>query len=359
MRYLIAVLGLILVLPLPACSSGSDTSADDGTLVIYSGRRDVLVDPLVERFRAETGMNVEVRYGTDAELLAALQEEGEHSQADIFWANSVGALGAASNMGLLVALPDSLLQKPGAFIPSSGLWVPVTSRFRVLAYNPQRVDVATLPTSVMDFPANTDLLGRIGWTPTYSSFIDFVTALRETQGEEAAAAWLDSMKSLEPKAYASNTPMLEALESGEIDVALTNHYYVARMLFGGEEGEHEEEEEEEEEHEGAGGHPDAAIATFHFVAGDVGNLALVTGAGILANTDQSEAAARFLNYLLGPEAQAFAAEEVHEYPVIRGTAVPGHLLSFDDAMTLSPVFDFEGLRNIEGTLDLLREKGLL
>ncbi len=359
MRSLIAFLVLLLLLPFAACISETDApDGDEGTLVIYSGRRDVLVDPLVEMFRAETGLNVEVRYGTDAELLAALEEEGENSQADIFWANSAGALGAASNAGLLVALPDSILQKPEAFVPSSGLWTPVTSRFRVLAYNPQTVDVETLPASVLELPGMSDLQGRIGWTPTYSSFIDFITALRETQGEEAAATWLEGMKSLDPNAYASNTPMLEALEAGEIDVALTNHYYVARVLYGGEEGEHEDEEEEEEHEEGEG-HADASLATYHFAAGDVGNLALVTGAGILSNSDQNAAAARFLTFLLSPGAQAFAAGEVHEYPVIRGTVVPTHLLQFDEAMALSPVFDFEGLRNLEGSLDLLREQGLL
>lgn len=356
MRFLTAFLALILVLPFAACTSDSDApESDGGTLVIYSGRKDILVEPLVERFRQETGLNVEIRYGTDAELLAALEEEGENSQADIFWANSAGALGAASNAGLLVALPDSILQKPGAFVPSSGLWTPVTSRFRVLAYNPQTVEVATLPASALDLPGMSELRGRVGWTPTYSSFIDFVTALRETQGEEAAAAWIEGMKSLEPKAYASNTPMLEALVAGEIDVALTNHYYVARVLFDAEEGEHEDEVVGGGE---GSGQPDATVATYHFAAGDVGNLALVTGAGILANADQSSAV-RFLSFLLSPGAQAFAAEEVHEYPVVRGTVVPAHLLQFDEAMALSPLFDFEALRNLEGTLALLRDQGLL
>ncbi|NNF59149.1 MAG: extracellular solute-binding protein [Rhodothermaceae bacterium] len=342
MRRLTAFLALLLVLPLVACTSDSDpepTTEDDGPLVIYSGRKDVLVDPLVERFRAATGLDVEVRYGSDAELIAALEEEGDASPADVFWANTAGALGAAAEANLLTTLPDSLLAMPDAFVPSSGRWVPVTVRFRVMAYSPARADTAAFPASVLDLPDDQALRGRIGWTPTYSSFLDFVTALRETEGEAAARTWLNGIRTLDPKAYASNTPMLEALQAGEIDVALTNHYYVLRVL--------------QDEAREAGDEP--PIATYHFGAGDAGNLALVTGAGLLTNGGHRRAAQRFLRFLLSPEAQAFAAEEVHEYPVTRDVTVPDYFLPFDEAVALSPAFDSERLRAIEATTQLLRE----
>ena len=365
MRRFFPFLALLVALPLTVgCADDAENTTPgievgdaEGPLVIYSGRRDVLVGPLVERFERETGLDVEVRYGTDAELIAALQEEGDASPADILWANTAGALGAAG-AGLLDTVPDSLRRMPAAFVPSSGQWVPVTTRFRVLAYNPQRVDTTALPASVMALPQQAALRGRIGWTPTYSSFQDFVTAMRLQHGEDATAQWLEGMKALAPKAYESNTPMLEALAAGEIDVALTNHYYVLRMLNGGEEGEVEDEEEEEEEEEELA-RPDASVAMHHFAAGDVGNLALVTGAGLLNTAMHPEAAHRFLAFLLSPAAQAFAADEVHEYPVVPGAALPAYFLPFDRAVALSPSLDFERLSDLEATLDLLRRQGLL
>jgi len=351
MRFL-PLFALFLTLPLlAACADDAGEPAPDaevadaeGPLVIYSGRRDVLVGPLVDRFRQATGLDVEVRYGTDAELIAALQEEGQASPADILWTNTAGALGAAGNAGLLAPLPDSLLGRPAAFAPSSGRWVPVTTRFRVLAYSPQRVDTTALPASVMDLPQRTDLRGRIGWTPTYSSFQDFVTALRLVHGEEAAARWIEGMKALAPKAYESNTPMLEAMAAGEIDVALTNHYYVLRMQAG-------------QDTTAAAGPP--PVAMHHFAEGDAGNLALVTGAGLLNTATHRDAARRFLAFLLSPEAQAFAAEEVNEYPVVPGAALPERFLPFDRAVALSPSIDFERLGDLEATLQLLRKQGLL
>lgn len=222
---------LALVLTLAACGGdeqadtpGDDAAAASGDLVLYSGRSQTLVEPVLDRFRDETGIDVRARYGRDAELLAALEEEGTRSEADVFWANTAGALGAANNAGLLTELPDSLLQRPGAYVPSSGRWVPVTVRFRVLAYNPDAVSESELPVSVMALPEMESLRGRIGWTPTYSSFQDFVTAMQLVHGEDTTRAWIQGVRALEPKAYPSNTPMLEALLAGEIDVALTNHY---------------------------------------------------------------------------------------------------------------------------------------
>jgi iron(III) transport system substrate-binding protein len=346
-RFLSSALVALLLFSLPACgpdeSAGVEgDAAEPGELVVYAGRRQALVEAAIDRFREDTGIDVQARFGNDAELLAALEEEGDRSEADLFWANTSGALGAAANAGLLTPLPDSILQMPEAFVPQSGLWVPVTVRFRVLAYDPADVDDAALPSSVLDLPQRTDLRGRIGWTPTYSSFQDFVTALTIEEGEDATRAWLEGMQELEPKAYGSNTPMLEALAAGEIDVALTNHYYALRMLQG----------------EGVSdGEP--PVALHRFAPGDVGNLALVTGAGMLETATNRENAARFLSYLLSEEAQAYAAETVYEYPVIRGVDLPDYFLPFDEAIGLSPDLDFGALRDMEGTLQLLREEELL
>ena len=334
-------------LVLAACGGDAETtttadgaSSDaDGPLVVYAGRSQSLVDAAVERFREETGIEVELRYGSDAEILAALQEEGDASPADVFWANTAGALGASVEAGLLKAAPDSLLGRPSAFVPSGGRWVPVTARFRTLAYDPGDIDPATLPASVLDLPEQEALRGRIGWTPTYSSFQDFVTALRITEGGDAARQWVEGVRALDPVAYASNTPMLEALAAGEIDVALTNHYYILRMT---------EAEPDDTD----------PVATHRFEVGDVGNLALVTGAGILETSDHDGAAARFLSFLLSDAAQQTAAEEVYEYPVV-GVETPGYLLPLTEARGLGPEIDFEQLRDIDGTLALLRDQELL
>lgn len=329
-------------------------------LVIYSGRSQALVDSLVQQYQEESDVPVRVRYGSDTQLQAAIQEEGDQSPADVFWANTTGALGNAVNNDQLATLPDSILGRAERFAPSSGRWVPVTTRFRVLAYNTETVDSTDLPDSVLDLPERDDLEGRIGWTPAYSSFQDFVTALRLTEGEETARTWLEDMQDLNPNSYTSNTPMIEALAAGEIDVALTNHYYVLRIQHSAPEGEYEGDEEEEGEEEEEEGIPASApVETYRFADGDLGNLALVTGAGVLQTSDQSDAAHDFLRFLLSQQAQSFAANQVNEYPVVSGTDVPDYLIPVEDALALSPDFELDRLREREPTLELLRDAGIL
>jgi iron(III) transport system substrate-binding protein len=278
----------------------------------------------------------------------------------VFWANTTGALGNAVNNDQLATLPDSLLNRPERFVPSSERWIPVTTRFRVLAYNTEQVDTTNLPASVLDLPDMEELEGRIGWTPAYSSFQDFVTALRLTEGEETARTWLEDMQELNPNSYTSNTPMIEALAAGEIDVALTNHYYVLRIRHSAPEGEYEGGEEEEEEEEEEEGVPASApVDMYRFADGDFGNLALVTGAGVLQTSDQTGAAHDFLRFLLSQEAQSFAANQVNEYPVVSGADVPDYLMPVEDALALSPEFELDRLREREATLELLRDVGLL
>lgn len=354
------LLNVAFLLVLAAALVGCGGEQDE--LVIYSGRSQALVDSLVQQYQEQSDMPVRVRYGSDTQLQAALQEEGDQSPADVFWANTTGALGNAVNNDQLATLPDSILGRAERFAPSSGRWVPVTTRFRVLAYNTETVDSTDLPASVLNLPERDDLEGRIGWTPAYSSFQDFVTALRLTEGEETARTWLNDMQELNPKSYTSNTPMIQALAAGEIDVALTNHYYVLRIQHSAPEGEYEGEEEEDEEgeeEEEESISASAPVDTYRFADGDLGNLALVTGAGVLQTSDQSDAAHDFLRFLLSQQAQSFAANQVNEYPVVRGADVPSYMLSVEEALALSPTFELDRLREREPTLELLRDVGLL
>ena len=312
--------------------------AQSPTLTIYSGRGQSLVEPLVKQFEAETGIRVQVRYGTDAQILAALQEEGSRSPADLFWANTAGALGQASAKGLLRPLGETLLEKPIAFVPASRTWVPVTVRLRVLAYNPDRIKAEELPESLLDLPRfarEKGLVGRVGWTPTYSSFQDMVAGMIALYGEEKTREWLLAMKALAPKAYPSNPAMLDAIRAGEVDLGSTNHYYVVRFRRAG-----------------------YRLGMHHFRDGDAGNLALVTGAGLLKTSKNLAAATRFLTYLLSPQAQQYFVGNIGEYPLAKGVAPDPNLPPLEEALAKSPKLDAEK-PPLDRALRLLRETGVL
>ena len=211
-------------------SSGTD---DPGKLVIYSGRSESLVDPIIQQFKGATGIDVQVKYAGTSALAATLLEEGENSPADVFYAQDPGGLAAVSEM--MVALPEDVIATTPEWARSSdGNWVGITGRARVVVYGTDELTEADLPDDLWGF-TEPRWKGRVGWAPTNGSFQAMVTALRVGWGEERTEEWLRAMLDNDVQVYPKNTPQVAAAASGEIDVGLVNHYYLYRFIA--EEGE--------------------------------------------------------------------------------------------------------------------------
>ena len=308
------------------------------SLTLYVGRGEALAGPIIERFEAETGIDVQVRYGSTAELAVLITEEGAASPADIFWAQDAGALGALANTGLLVTLPESLVAnvQPKQVHPSME-WVAVSARNRVLAYSVERVSAADLPASIFDL-TDARFAGRVAWAPGNASFQSFVTALRTTHGEAAAEQWLRDMIANGAVAYRNNGTQLDGIASGEVDFGLVNNYYLPRRLAED---------------------PNFPVAQAFFGNGDIGNLANVTGVGVLASSANQEAAQQFVAFLLTDESQLFFTDVNQEYPITTTVAPAANLVSSAEVTAASPDVNLADIDDLEGTLELLREVGLL
>lgn len=315
---------------------GSGDAADE--LTLYSGRSKSLVEPIIQQFERETGVNVKVSYGNTTQLAAALMTEGEKSPAALFWAQDAGALGAVSEKGLFAKLPHSVqAQVPAAFRHDDGFWVATSGRARVLAYSPARVTTEQLPDSVFNLtqPMWKD---KVGWAPRNASFQAFVTAMRMQIGEERTEEWLRGMKANGAKTYAKNTPIIEALAAGEIDLGLPNHYYLLRFKKS---------------------NANFPVAQTFFKASDPGNLVNVAGIGILKSSKNQETALKFVEFLLSAKAQQFFVSEVFEYPVIEGVIPNANLVPLSELLKLVPTFNLNEMADLEGTLALLRKVEIL
>ncbi|MGD2026705.1 MAG: iron ABC transporter substrate-binding protein [Anaerolineales bacterium] len=321
-------------LVLSAC--GGAASQND-TLTIYSGRSESLVAPLIDQFETDTGIEVEVRFGSTSEIAATLLEEGENSPADVFFAQDPGGLGAVADAGLLAELPKVVLNKVDErFVDPDRQWVGVSGRARVIAYHTETLTPADLPADLQGF---TDPVwkGRIGLPPTNASFQTMVTALRQVWGEDATREWLVGIMANEPVFYESNTPTVAAVASGEVEVGFVNHYYLYRFLA--EEGE-------------------SFSARNHFLSsGGPGSLVMVAGAGRIASSEKEEAALSFINYLLSENAQEYFASETYEYPLVSGVSPTVDLTPLADLNAAN--IDLADLADIQGTVQMLQDAGML
>ena len=217
------------IISLIAVGCGSDDSGDGGQssekLTLYSGRNEALVGPLLKQFTEDTGIEIAVRYADSASLAAQIVEEGPRSPADVFFSQDAGALGSLSKQGLLAAAPPEAVRAVDArYRSKDDTWVGVSGRARVIVYNPSRVPDSEVPKSVFDLTAPR-WKGRIAVAPTNASFQSFVTAMRIQAGEERTREWLRGLKDNEPKTFPGNLPVVEAVDKGDADLGLVNHYY--------------------------------------------------------------------------------------------------------------------------------------
>ena len=329
---LAAVMLAAAVAVFPACG-GKDES-----LTVYSGRSQTLVQPLLDSFSEETGIEIQVKYAGSSAIASTILEEGENTPADVVFLQDPGSLGALSAAGVLSDLPEGLLEKVDPrFRSPRGEWIGTSGRARTVVYNTSAIDPARdLPASILDF---TDPVwkGRVGWAPLNGSFQAFVTALRVQQGDSTARDWLEGMKANDARDYPKNTAIVDAVARGEVDVGFVNHYYLERFL--------------QEEGPGFG-------ARNHFLGrGDPGALVLVAGAGILNTSDNTRAAERFVEYLLSESSQAYFASETREYPLVAGVEPQGEMPPLESLDP--PDVDLSNLSDIQGTLSLMREAGVL
>ncbi|MDZ4763945.1 MAG: iron ABC transporter substrate-binding protein [Chloroflexota bacterium] len=305
-------------------------------LTVYSGRSEDLVSPILEQFTAETGIQLEVRYGNTAEMAAMILEEGDNSPADVYFAQDAGALGALAAAGRLTLLPSDVLERvPAGFRDPNEFWVGITGRARVLVYNTELVTTDSLPTSLLDL-TDPAWAGRVGWAPTNGSLQANITAMRVLLGDDVARTWLEGMVSNGTVSFDGNAAIVSAVATGEIEVGLVNHYYIYEL---------------------ADQLGDAPVALHYFPNGDIGSLINVAGAGVVNTSDQPGLAQRLLLYLLGNDAQTYFSQETAEYPLVAGIPTNTAILALDQIA--QPEIDLSALNDLQGTLTLMRETGAL
>lgn len=276
-----------------ACSSGDDAQ----TVTIYSGRTESLIKPILDRFAAETGINVRVKYAQSADLALLIAEEGDKTRADVFLSQSPGAVGFLEDKGMLAVLPDEVLALvPDEVRADNGRWIGFSGRQRVLVYNPDMIAEDELPSSVFEL-TDEFWAGKLAVAPPNGSFQDFVTAMRATEGDEATAAWLEALAGNDVATYPNNNSIVAAVGRGEIAAGLVNHYYNYRFQADD---------------------PDHNAINHQLAPGDPGSLLVITGAAMMEGTENSDAAAQLIEWLLSESAQRYFADETFEYPLAPG-----------------------------------------
>lgn len=334
----IGLAGALLVVGLLAAACGGD---DKSVVTVYSGRSENLMKPILDEFERETGVSVQVRWGSSTDLALLIAEEGDQTQADVFISRSPGPVGFLESKGLLAAMDSSVLDLVAAeHRGASGTWIGFSGRKRVLVHNLDLVPTTELPSSVFEL---TDPMwrGRVAIPATNGSFVDWFTVFRDQYGNEVATQWLHDMVANHARNYPNNVSIVDAVARGEVDVGLVNHYYNHRMAADAE----------------AAGREHLA-ANYDLSDEDIGSLLIISAATLTSSAHDREAAQELIAYLLSPSAQRYFTNSTYEYP-LAGDVEPNPALPPLTALSIGSV-DFDALGGgFETTEDIIQSSGIL
>lgn len=286
----------------------------EGVLNIYSSRHYDSDDELYQKFTEATGIEVNLIEGDTDALLTRLTQEGDLSPADIFIAVDAGRLHKAVEADILQPVSSDVLE---AAIPESlrhpdGLWFGLSKRARVILLSRDvSEDYVTTYAGLAESRLNGELLIRSS-SNIYNQSL--VASMIENLGAAATQDWADGVvANLARVPQGGDRDQIRAVAAGEGKVAVSNHYYYARMLAGDDEADRQ------------------AAAKLRLVfpnQGDGGTHVNVSGAGVIKTAPHKENALKFLEFMTTPEAQQLWALANFEYPVIEGLALPEVLQGF-------------------------------
>jgi len=311
---LAAAVSSVAVALLAGCGPAGDAPTTPGEaatapaeLVVYSERREPLIQPVFDRYTEETGIRVRYLTDTTPVLIERLVAEGANTRADILMAVDAGNLWQAAERGVLAPLESAELEAaiPANYRDPQGRWFGLSLRARTIVHSTQRVQPDEL--STYEDLADPKWRGRLCLRSSRKVYNQSLTAtLIERLGAEQAEAVLEGwVANLATDPFPDDTMLINAVAAGQCDVGIVNSYYFGRVQRDT---------------------PDVPVAIFwpnqpDSGANGSGVHVNVSGAGITANAPNPEAARDFLVWLASGPVQKQFAEVNFEFPARLGVDV--------------------------------------
>lgn len=309
------------------------------SLVVYSGRKDKFIKPVVAEFTKETGIKVLLHSGSSTSLLNKLKLEGNNSLADLYISNDAGNLEKGKELNLFLPVSADIAKAiPEKLRATDNSWIGLSARARVLVMNTNDKSVDFV-TSVFDL-ADPRLKGKLGITHSGNeSYIAGVTVYMESVGDKKTRNWLAGMKkNVDGKVFNKHSKIVKAVAKGKRSIGLVNHYYIYRHLKK---------------------HPDAPIKIVLPDQGknDIGVAWNVAGIAISKHAKNKQAAERFIAFVTSEKGQSLFAKVNREYPAREGIAASTEVPKAGSYKVAPVAMPLLGQKR-NATLDLIETVGM-
>ncbi|ALA57349.1 extracellular solute-binding protein [Nitrospira moscoviensis] len=334
---LTAAMGVVVAL---ASLAAPVTASAADKLVVYSGRAERLIKPVLDAFTAKTGIQVELLSSGTTELVNRLKAEGDRTQADLLITNDAGSLELARAAGLLRPLNMREVERaiPPQYRAADNSWIGLSGRFWIIVYNTTMVKPDQVK-SLLDL-ADPRWKDKIAIPNSGSEYLQAgVSVIRASVGDERTKKFLQGLKdNAGTQVYQKSSQIVDAVAKGQVAMGIVNHYYVYRHLAA---------------------QPSAPIAVLmpDQQDGGMGAIMNVAGVGILKHTAHLDNAKLLVEFLVAQAGQKMFADLDKEYPLhpdVNADPALAERKSFRAALV--PLTKLAELR--EPTLTLIEQVGL-
>lgn len=272
-------------------------------LVIFSSRKEFLLEPLVEAFQKETGIRVKYITGKEGPLIERIKTEKDNTKADILMTVDAGNLWAAKKENILSPMKDAdfLKNVPSHFVDPDKQWVALSIRARSVFYNPKLVKASEL--STYENLGNSKFKGKLCLRTSKKVYNQSLVAMMiQHHGEKKTQKIIESwVANLGAPVFTSDTKLLEAIDSGRCAIGIANTYYYGRLV---------------------NKNKDINVKVFWPNQDSTGVHVNISGAGIVKYSKNKKTALKFLEWSLEKTAQSILSGLNYEYPVVASTKIP-------------------------------------
>lgn len=288
---------LVLSLIFPAVQSAHAAEVN-----IYSARQEHLIKPLLDQFSAQTGITTNLLTGQGPALLERLRSEGRNSPADVLITVDVGNLVAAKQADVLQAIRSTVLEEniPAQYRDDEGYWYGLSSRARIIYYDPERIDPEKITTyEALAAPE----LGKVICVRSSSNIYNqsLVASMIAHHGVEQTEAWVRGfVNNFARRPQDNDTAQIRSVASGECAVGIANSYYFGRLLASD---------------DPADQNVTAKVRVMWPNQDDRGAHMNLSGGAVTQSARNIDEAVKLLEFLSSEQAQDVYARDNNEYPV--------------------------------------------
>ena len=299
---------------LAAVGTSLSAVAQEKVLNLYSARHYQTDEALYTNFTKQTGIKINRIEGKEDELLERIKNEGKNSPADILLTVDAARLAKADELGLFAPVQSKVLESRIPANLRANDWFAFSTRARVIVFNKDKVKPADVAS--YDDLADPKLKGKVCTrSGSHPYNLSLMASIISHQGEKKAEDWARGVVANFARApKGGDTDQIKAVAAGECEVAISNTYYVARLL-------RSEKAEDKKVMEKVGiAWPNQKTTGTHIN---------ISGGGMLKTAPNKEAAVKFLEYLASDDAQRYFADGNNEWPVVASVKIKNEAL---DAM---------------------------